>query len=214
MAFTFATELYDGVVLINPATGEPYLAGESTRQTTVTTYLVQASFTGGNVGNTITNTTIIDMSTNPPSTVASIWRNQSLSSDLGGPPPQGSLSLVSSSALTNAELRSGAIDVNLTGGGYATAVNQAVTIGYLDVIKDRLSRFSSYKISDTDTSDFNTTYILKVDSESSGWLVTKFTDSPTGTSVRYASSLNNPGVQVSAAWTNRITLNFGSINQV
>lgn len=81
------------------------------RELVVTTYYAKTSFTGATAGDTITLTQVIDVS-GTPSTVSSIWRNQSTGLDLSGAPAIGTqIELVGQSALTNGQLRASPVDV-------------------------------------------------------------------------------------------------------
>jgi hypothetical protein len=81
------------------------------RELVVTTYRVKTAFTGASVGDTITATQVIDVS-GAPSTVSTIWRNQSTATDLGAAPAAANLELVGSQALTDAQLRAEAVAVS------------------------------------------------------------------------------------------------------
>jgi hypothetical protein len=108
------------VVLVDPATGEAYSAaggsggGNSNnhdRELVVTTYRVKTAFTGASVGDTVTCTQVIDVK-NTPSTVSTIWRNQTTAADLATVPAAANLELVGSQALTEAQLRASAVVVS------------------------------------------------------------------------------------------------------
>lgn len=74
------------------------------REFVVSTYTVKNAFTGASVGDTITCTQVIDVSSTP-STVSTIWRNQTTAADLGSVPVAANLTLVGSQALTDGQLR-------------------------------------------------------------------------------------------------------------
>ena len=97
-------------VLLNAAGDVVDLGGGSStdRELVVTTYRVKTAFTGASVGDTITATQIIDVS-GAPSTVSTIWRNQTTAADLASVPSAASLELVGSQALTDAQLRASAL---------------------------------------------------------------------------------------------------------
>jgi hypothetical protein len=103
------------VCLIDPATGLPYSAAQDPlaveREVVVTTYFCSTAFTGASVNDTITCTQVIDI-TNAPSTIAVIWRNQTTATDLAGAPSASNITLVASTALTNAQLRATPIPVS------------------------------------------------------------------------------------------------------
>jgi hypothetical protein len=81
------------------------------RELVVTTYRVRTAFTGASVGDTITCTQVIDVK-NTPSTVSTIWRNQTTAADLAAVPAAANLELVGSQALTDAQLRASAVAVS------------------------------------------------------------------------------------------------------
>ena len=81
------------------------------RELVVSTYRVKTAFTGASIGDTITATQIIDVS-GTPSTVSTVWRNQTTAVDLAGAPLITNLELVGSNALTNSELRATAVPVS------------------------------------------------------------------------------------------------------
>jgi len=83
------------------------------RELIVTTYTAKNAFTGASIGDTITCTQIIDVSA-APTTVSSVWRNQTTAADLAGAPSSASLALVGSTALTDAQLRAAAVNVAVT----------------------------------------------------------------------------------------------------
>jgi hypothetical protein len=95
------------------------------RELIVTTYFCKTAFAGASVGDTITNTQIIDVSGSPSVTLETVWRNQSTAADLGAAPPVGSLELVGSQALTLAQLLSAQL---------ATAAKQDLQTTALDGI--------------------------------------------------------------------------------
>ena len=80
----------------------------SDRELVVTTYRVKTAFSGASVGDTITATQVIDV-TGTPSTVSTIWRNQTTAADLASAPAAANLELVGSQALTDAQLRASAL---------------------------------------------------------------------------------------------------------
>jgi hypothetical protein len=82
------------------------------RELVVSTYRCKTAFTGASVGDVITATQIIDVSGTTPSTVSTIWRNQTTAADLATVPAAANLELVGSQALTDAQLRASAIAVS------------------------------------------------------------------------------------------------------
>ncbi len=107
-------------------------SGTSTdRELVVSTYRCKTAFTGASVGDTITATQVIDVSGATPSTVSTIWRNQSTAADLASAPSAANLELTGSTALTDAQLRASAIAIVAASlplpAGAATAANQATS---------------------------------------------------------------------------------------
>lgn len=100
--------------------GYPYLVQNSINSTNsattadkeliVTTYSVKTAFTGASAGDMITATQVIDV-TGTPTTVSTIWRNQTTGADLSSAPSADNLTLLGSQSLTDAQLRAAAIAV-------------------------------------------------------------------------------------------------------
>jgi hypothetical protein len=132
------------VVLVDPATGAPYAAsgGDADHEFVVTTYTVKTAFTGASVGNTITATQVIDVSGVTPSTVTTIWRNQTTATDLASVPSATNLELVGSTALTDAQLRATAVPVSAASlplpSGAATSANQTTSNTSLSSIDNKI----------------------------------------------------------------------------
>jgi hypothetical protein len=82
------------------------------RELAVTTYVVKTAFTGASVGDTITATQVIDVS-GTPSSVATIWRNQTTAADLAGAPSAANLTLIGAGGLSDAQLRAAAVPVSI-----------------------------------------------------------------------------------------------------
>jgi hypothetical protein len=129
----------DGKLLVS-AEG---LAGQSSeRELVVTTYRCKTAFTGASVGDTITNTQVIDISGSSPSTVSNVWRNQTTAADLGSAPSAANLELTGAAALTDAQLRASAISTKDQAGSGAmrylsdTTALTAVSYSYIQVITD------------------------------------------------------------------------------
>jgi hypothetical protein len=81
------------------------------RELVQTTYRVRTAFTGASVGDIITLVQILDVSATP-STVSSIWRNQTTAADLGSAPSAANLEIVGAQALTAAQLEAASITLN------------------------------------------------------------------------------------------------------
>ena len=85
------------------------------RELVVTTYTCKTAFSGASVGDTITATQIIDV-TAAPTTVSTMWRNQSTNTDLGSAPSSANLTLAGAGiGLTDAQLRAAPISTKITG---------------------------------------------------------------------------------------------------
>lgn len=78
------------------------------REVVVTTYFVKIAFTNASLGDTITCTQVLD--TGMGTTVSTIWRNQTTSTDLPSPLAS-NLELVGSTALTNTQLRANPVPI-------------------------------------------------------------------------------------------------------
>lgn len=104
------------------------------RELVVSTYRCKTAFAGASVGDTITATQIIDVSGASPSTVSTVWRNQTTATDLGSVPSAGDLELTGSTALTDAQLRAAPVGTVATGFAFAVPSNiltrQANTTAY------------------------------------------------------------------------------------
>ena len=102
----------------------------SDRELVVTTYRARNAFTGASVGDTITSTQIIDV-TGTPTTVSTIWRNQTTAQDLAGAPSVANLELVGAQAMTDAQLRAAAVAITAASlplpSGAATSALQNTT---------------------------------------------------------------------------------------
>lgn len=100
------------IVVVNPDGSNVGGGSAGTdRELVVSTYRCKAAFTGASVGDTITATQVIDVSGATPSTVSTIWRNQTSAADLASAPSAANLELTGSTALTEAQLRASAIDI-------------------------------------------------------------------------------------------------------
>jgi len=100
----------EGVVIIDPSTGEPQLLGGRDRELVVSTYHCKTAFAGASVGDTITATQVLDVSA-APTTVSTVWRNQTTATDLSGAPLAANLEIVGAQALTDAQLRAAPLQV-------------------------------------------------------------------------------------------------------
>lgn len=113
VAFTNADGTLTAVSAANPlpATGG---GGGSTvdRELVVTTYYVKTAFTGASVGDTITGTQILNLTTLPATVDGVIWYNQTTAAALASAPSGANLTLIGSTALTDAQLRATAVPVS------------------------------------------------------------------------------------------------------
>lgn len=110
---------YEVVLVADPITGEPVSpaggggggGAGSDRELVVSTYRAKNAFSGASVGDTITCTQVLDV-TSTPTQVATIWRNQTTAANLGSAPAAADLELVGSNALTDAQLRATPVPVD------------------------------------------------------------------------------------------------------
>ena len=110
-------------------TGTPISNLGNDRELVVSTYLVKTAFTGASVGDTVTATQIIDVD-GSPTTISTIWRNQSTGADFASVPAAINLTLVASNALTDAQLRATPIDIALSASNaYASGTREHNTAG-------------------------------------------------------------------------------------
>jgi hypothetical protein len=84
------------------------------RELVVSTYRCKTAFTGASVGDTITATQVIDVSGATPSTVSTVWRNQTTAADLASVPSAANLELTGSTALTSAQLTAAGLALEST----------------------------------------------------------------------------------------------------
>lgn len=84
------------------------------RELVVSTYRCKTAFTGASVGETITATQIIDVSGATPTTISTIWRNQTTAADLPSAPSAANLELTGSTALTSAQLAAAGLALEAT----------------------------------------------------------------------------------------------------
>lgn len=121
---------------------EPTSVGSSDREFVVSTYVVKTAFTGASIGNTVTATQVIDVSGANPSTVSTIWRNQTTAADLASAPSASNLELVGTTALTDAQLRATAVPISAASlplpTGAATSANQTTSNTSLSSIDTKL----------------------------------------------------------------------------
>jgi hypothetical protein len=106
-------QVFDLVMLVdtNGTPISPSTGVADDRELVVTTYVCKTAFVGASVGDTITLTQVLDVSATPTS-VASVWRNQTTALDLLPAPSSANLELVGSSAITDAQLRATPVPVS------------------------------------------------------------------------------------------------------
>ena len=98
------------IAVVNPD-GSPIGGGAGAdRELVVSTYLCKTAFTGASIGDTITATQVIDVSA-APTTISTVWHNQTTAADLLGAPSAANLSLVGTTALTDAQMRASPVGV-------------------------------------------------------------------------------------------------------
>jgi len=66
----------------------------SSRHLIIMRYTAKNAFTGASVGDVITQTQILDVTTNTPVSVGVVWRNQTTASDLASAPAIANLTFV------------------------------------------------------------------------------------------------------------------------
>jgi hypothetical protein len=98
-------------VIVTDTSGNP-TGSAVDRELVVTTYIVKTAFAGATVGDTVTSTQIIDVSSTP-TTITTVWRNQTTAADFGSAPSASNLSLLGSTALTDTQLRASAVPVSV-----------------------------------------------------------------------------------------------------
>ena len=84
------------------------------RELVVSTYRCKTALSGASIGDTITATQIIDVSGASPSTVSTIWRNQTTAADLASAPSAANLELTGTTALTSAQLTAAGLALEAT----------------------------------------------------------------------------------------------------
>jgi hypothetical protein len=115
----------------------------SDREMVVTTYRCKTAFTGASVGDVITATQVIDV-TDTPTTVGTIWRNQTTALDLASAPSAANIEITGAVGLTDAQLRAAAVAMSSTQlpaslGAKAAAASLPVTLSTEDRVSlDRI----------------------------------------------------------------------------
>lgn len=114
----------EGVYVVNP--GSVGSGGSSVdRELVQLNWRCKTAFTGASVGDAITETQIVDV-TSTPTTVSTLWRNQTTGLDLASAPLITNLDLIGNANLTNAELRASPIIVNANNNVLQSASNTSV----------------------------------------------------------------------------------------
>lgn len=103
------------------------------RELVVSTYRCKTSFAGASVGDTITATQIIEVSGSSPSTISTVWRNQTTATDLSGAPNASTLELTGTTALTLAQLSSAGLGLEATQQSILGRLPAALTPGLFPV---------------------------------------------------------------------------------
>ena len=175
---------------------------EADREVLVTRYTVKTAFNGAAVGQSVRRTDILELGA-VATVVAVLWHNETTDQAISAPPSiSGNLSIVAAGeSLTQTQLMAS---------GLATASNQVAALGYLaDLADNPHNPHAAFKLVNTEDMGTGTKYVLKSDGTS--WLMIKKAYTDTASAITYASEKNNVGVSVSAAWTARASLAYGSI---
>lgn len=93
--------LDDGSLVVSGSVGGGGAGAD--RELVVTTYVAISAFTGASIGDIITQTQVLDVSSTP-TTVASLWRNQTTAADLAGAPASANISIVGRGGATETTL--------------------------------------------------------------------------------------------------------------
>ncbi len=111
----FANSLFArGVVLVDPATGDPYKAAGTSadRELVVTRYRAISGGSGYSSDNLLTNTRTYDLLPSPMVLVSDHWYNETTKQVISAPADMGTVAEVTSSGLTQSQLDSMTVDVN------------------------------------------------------------------------------------------------------
>jgi len=139
------------VVLIDPSTNDAYSAASSAqnknRLAVATSYVVVTNFLGAAAGDVLTCTQIIDASGDTPTTLATVWRNQTTNLDLANAPDAANIQVLGSGAITDAQLRASAVPVTITSAAEVEVKNDggsplpvlSVSLNYTDKSVSALS---------------------------------------------------------------------------
>lgn len=123
-------------VVLTDLDGNPYTAATggggsgADRELVVTTYSAKTAFTGASVGDTVTCTQVLDVSSTP-GTVATIWRNQTAAADLVSAPSAANLTLIGADALSNLT----SLSSTQGNGGDSPAVSDSATASQVAIAK-------------------------------------------------------------------------------
>jgi len=101
--------------------------GITDREFVVTVYTAKNNFEGASINDIITCTQVIDVTTDVPVTIATIWRNQSTATDLAIIPLFSNLSLEGTTALTDTELRASEVGVRVSNFPVTQPISGTVT---------------------------------------------------------------------------------------
>lgn len=128
-ALVYLKATADGKLIVDSSAGPT-----PDRELIVTTYYCKTAFAGSDVGDTITATQIIDVSGATPSTVSTVWRNQTMATDLASAPSSACLTLVGSTALTAAQLAAAGLALEATQQAVRDRLPSALDNGRLKVV--------------------------------------------------------------------------------
>lgn len=108
------------------------------RELVTTTYRCKTAFSGASVGDVITLTQIMDVG-GTPSTVSSVWRNQSTGADFGSAPSLANLEVLGAQGLTDAQFQ-----VNFGAKADAVATDTGSAWSGISLLKGLLNRAVNY----------------------------------------------------------------------
>jgi hypothetical protein len=155
----------------------------------ITQYVATAASTGVNIGDYVQDLQVYDAATNPATLVSSVWTNITQNTTLTGAPPASSLTPISGTGLTNAQLRASPIKSEITDAS-SNVINSlpfGTEYGLLTATSGGLFIASAY----------NATY------------PTLTSGSTTPTTVGWENTLSAPSVSVLVYVTNAAILNIG-----
>lgn len=130
-ALVYLKATADGKLIVDSGAGS---GPTPDRELVVSTYYCKTAFAGSDAGDTITATQIIDVSGATPTTVSTIWRNQTMATDLASAPSSACLTLVGSTALTAVQLTAAGLALEATQQAVRDRLPAALDNGRLKVV--------------------------------------------------------------------------------